>query len=65
MIDLDEFRSDEGTALKLFMEAVYRGLTAERRMSTVVRVTLNGDRHDFRIQYVGPSRPPRKRRLKT
>lgn len=57
MIDLDDFKSNEGEALKAFMAAVYRGLVAERRLSTLVRVTLAGDRHDFRITYVGPSRP--------
>lgn len=57
MIDLDDFQSAEGEALKAFMAAVLRGLAAERRMSTVIRVTVNGDRRDFRITYVGPSRP--------
>lgn len=62
MIDLDKFRTIEGEALKAFMAAVHRGLMAERRLSTVVRVTLNGDRHDFRIIYMGPSRPRRQAR---
>ncbi len=61
MIDIDDFGSStESEALKAFMAAVYRGLLIERRMSTVVRVTLNGNRHDFRITYVGPSRPQRR-----
>lgn len=62
MIDLDEFRSNEGDALKAFMAAVHRGLVAERRTSALVRATLNGERLDFRITYVGPSRPRRKAR---
>lgn len=62
MIDIDEFTSKEGAALQAFMASIYRGLSAERRMSALVRVTLNGARLDFRITYVGPSRPRKQAR---
>ena len=63
MIDLDNFTSStESEALKAFMAAVHRGLMVERRLSTVVRATLNGERLDFKITYMGPSRLRRKAR---
>lgn len=53
MIDVDQVllepRGREG--LEAFFTALYRGLLAERRMSTLVRVRIAGDQVDFRVSY--------------
>ena len=63
MIDLDEDRvvGPHSYAVAL-LEHVRRALFAERRSSTLVRARLGDGRLDFRITYLGPSRPRRNRR---
>lgn len=62
MIDADEIKHWQRDAVTQFLTEVYRGLSIERRYSTLVRATVNGARLDFRITYVGPSRPRKSRR---
>ena len=64
MIDLNLTAHEFGRPelASTFFAAVMRELRATARMSTTVRVTVGGDRIDFRITYVGPSRPRREAR---
>ena len=59
MIDLDLSKDskDRRATVATFLNGVLTELRITRQMSIGVRVTFGTDKHDFRISYVGPSRP--------
>lgn len=71
MIDLDDvFRGERGEedarlSVRAFFAKVIAGLLIERRMSVLVRLDIGGTSRDFRITYMGPSRPRREARRPT